>query len=132
MKRLMLSAAGIAVLALPAFAHAQDYEGAVKQSLGDYATAGAFKGVTLTIACRHLPAMDFIQSHTALFEQFSGAKITFTDYPENDLRSHIVADAANKAGGFQLVLPRRQLHPAVRLERLGARTRLGDQARLQS
>ncbi len=104
MRRLTLSAACAALLALPVAARAQnqDYEGAVKQALPDFAAAGAFAGVKLNIACRHLPAMDFIQAHTALFEQHTGAKVTFTDYPENDLRSHIVADAANKAGGFQL------------------------------
>jgi multiple sugar transport system substrate-binding protein len=87
---------------LPAAAYAQDYEAAVKSSLPDFAQANAFSGVTINVACRHLPAMDFIESHKALFEQYTGAKINFTDYPENDLRSHIVADAANKAGGFQL------------------------------
>ncbi len=102
MKRLVLPAVCAALLSVPVVAAAQDYEGAVKHSLADYAASGAYGGVTLNIACRHLPAMDFIQSHAALFEQFTGAKINFTDYPENDLRSHIVADAANKAGGFQL------------------------------
>jgi multiple sugar transport system substrate-binding protein len=102
MKRLALATACIALLALPAAGHAQDYEGAVKGALGDFAPQGGYQGVTLNIACRHLPAMDFIQAHAPLFEQYTGAKVTFTDYPENDLRSHIVADAANKAGGFQL------------------------------
>lgn len=102
MKRIMLAASAslLALAAIPAFA--ADYEAAVKSALGDFAAPGAFAGVTLNIACRHLPAMDFIQSHQALFEQHTGAKIVFTDYPENDLRSHIVADASNKAGGFQL------------------------------
>jgi ABC-type glycerol-3-phosphate transport system substrate-binding protein len=81
---------------------AEDYEAALKAALPLFAQPGAFAGVTVNVACRHLPAMDFIQSHEAMFEQFTGAKIVFTDYPENDLRSHIVADAANKAGGFQL------------------------------
>jgi multiple sugar transport system substrate-binding protein len=92
----------LSMMALPAMASAQDYEGAVKTSLGSFASANEFSGVTINVACRHLPAMDFIQSHKALFEQYTGAKINFTDYPENALRSHIVADAANKAGGFQL------------------------------
>lgn len=103
MKRFMLPMVSASLLAagfVPAVA--QDYEGAVKAALTDFAAPGAFGGVTINVACRHLPAMDFIQSHKALFEQATGAKINFTDYPENDLRSHIVADAANKAGGFQL------------------------------
>ena len=102
MKRLMLPIVSASLLALPMAAFAQDYEGAVKASVADYAASGVFKGVTINVACRHLPAMDFIQSHKALFEQATGATVNFTDYPENDLRSHIVADAANKAGGFQL------------------------------
>jgi multiple sugar transport system substrate-binding protein len=95
-------AAALAALATPIMASAQDYEGAVEKSLADFAPKDGFKGVTLNAACRHLPAMDFIQSHVKLFEQYTGATINFTNYPENDLRSHIVADASNKAGGFQI------------------------------
>lgn len=95
------SVAAVSALGMTA-ASAQDYEGAVKASLADFAAPHAYDGVTITVACRHLPAMDFIESHKALFEAQTGVKISFTDYPENDLRSHIVADAANKAGGFQL------------------------------
>jgi multiple sugar transport system substrate-binding protein len=102
MKYTSLPAFAFSLMLLPAAAYAQDYEGAVKSSLPDFTQANAFSGVTINVACRHLPAMDFIESHKALFEQYTGAKINFTDYPENDLRSHIVADAANKAGGFQL------------------------------
>ena len=106
MTRFLIGFAAAAMFTVPGVlmtpAAAQDYEGAVKTSLSDFAEAGAFKGVTLNVACRHLPAMDFIQSHQALFEQHTGVKINFTDYPENDLRSHIVADASNKAGGFQI------------------------------
>jgi multiple sugar transport system substrate-binding protein len=102
MKYTSLPAFAFSLMLLPAAAYAQDYEAAVKSSLPDFAEANAFSGVTINVACRHLPAMDFIESHKALFEQYTGAKINFTDYPENDLRSHIVADAANKAGGFQL------------------------------
>ena len=96
------SVAAASALGITTAASAQDYEGAVKASLADFAAPHAYDGVTITVACRHLPAMDFIESHKALFEERTGAKISFTDYPENDLRSHIVADAANKAGGFQL------------------------------
>jgi multiple sugar transport system substrate-binding protein len=102
MKYTSLPAFAFSLMLLPAAAYAQDYEAAVKSSLPDFAQANAFSGVTINVACRHLPAMDFIESHKALFEQYTGAKVNFTDYPENDLRSHIVADAANKAGGFQL------------------------------
>ena len=96
-----VAAAGLAFAFAPP-AMAQDYEGAVTKAIADYAAPHAFTGVTLNVACRHLPAMDFIEAHKAQFEQATGATINFTDYPENDLRSHIVADAANKAGGFQL------------------------------
>jgi multiple sugar transport system substrate-binding protein len=102
MKKLAAPLMALSMMALPAIAYAQDYEGAVKDSLSSFASPNEFSGLTINVACRHLPAMDFIQSHKALFEQYTGAKINFTDYPENDLRSHIVADAANKAGGFQL------------------------------
>ena len=90
------------VMLAGAAARAQDYEAKVKDSLGDYAASGQFAGVSLSIACRHLPAMDFIEQHKAQFESFTGAKVNFTDYPENDLRSHIVSDASNAAGGFQV------------------------------
>ena len=101
-RHLAAATAAAAALALGQPASAQDYEGAVTQSITDYAAPHAFDSVTISVACRHLPAMDFIEAHKAEFEQATGAKISFTDYPENDLRSHIVADAANKAGGFQL------------------------------
>ena len=100
MKRILL-AASASMLAM-AVARAEDYEAAVTKVMSEFAAPGAFAGATINIACRHLPAMDFIHSHAAAFEKHTGAKIVFTDYPENDLRSHIVADAANKAGGFQL------------------------------
>jgi multiple sugar transport system substrate-binding protein len=92
----------LTLMTVPAIAFAQDYEEAVKSSLPDFTKQNAYSGVTINVACRHLPALDFIESHKALFEQYTGAKINFTDYPENDLRSHIVTDAANNAGGFQL------------------------------
>ena len=81
---------------------AADYEKAVVDSVATYAAPKAFDGVTIHVACRSLPAMDFIQSHKGLFEDATGAKIQFTNYPENDLRSKIVADASNKVGGFQV------------------------------
>lgn len=102
MKRLAMALVATAFAGAPVLAHAEDYEAAVKNALPSFTTQNAYSGITVNVACRHLPAMDFIQSHKALFEQYTGAKINFTDYPENDLRSHIVADAANKAGGFQL------------------------------
>ena len=102
MKRLTLPLMALSLMAAPAIAHAEDYQGAVKASLPDFAKQNEFSGVTINVACRHLPAMDFIQSHIDLFEKYTGAKINFTDYGENALRSHEVADAANKAGGFQL------------------------------
>jgi ABC-type glycerol-3-phosphate transport system substrate-binding protein len=102
MKKLTTPLIALSLMALPTMVYAQDYEAAVKDSLSIFASQNEFSVVTINVACRHLPAMDFIQSHKALFEQYTGAKINFTDYPENDLRSHIVADAAVKAGGFQL------------------------------
>lgn len=103
MKTYMLpTVAAAAFLVAGAASHAQDYEGQVKDSLNDYATSGQFSNVSLNVACRHLPAMDFIEKHKGLFESFTGAKINFTDYPENDLRSHIVSDASNAAAGFQI------------------------------
>ena len=101
MKRSLLAATAL-LLATGGTVRAQDYEGALKGAVASYAEPGSLAGVTLNVACRHLPAMDFIESHKAIFEQATGAKLVFTDYPENDLRSHIVADASNKAGGFQI------------------------------
>ncbi len=102
MKRMFLAATAM-LLALGATARAaEDYEGTLKTAVSAFAEAGSLKGVTLNVACRHLPAMDFIESHKAMFEEATGASLVFTDYPENDLRSHIVADASNKAGGFQI------------------------------
>lgn len=81
---------------------AADYEKAVVDSASSYAGAGSLSGVTINIACRSLPAMDFIQKHKDIFEKATGASIKFTNYPENDLRSKIVADASNHVGGFQI------------------------------
>ena len=100
--RSRLLATTVAIAALSGVAHAEDYEANVKKAVADYAAPKSLEGVTLNVACRHLPAMDFIESHKGVFEQETGAKLVFTDYPENDLRSHIVADASNKAGGFQI------------------------------
>jgi ABC-type glycerol-3-phosphate transport system substrate-binding protein len=94
------SALALATLSAPAFA--ADYEKAVADSVGSYAKPGEFSGVTLNIACRRLPAMDFISSHKEIFEKATGATIKYTNYPENDLRSKIVADASNHVGGFQV------------------------------
>lgn len=91
-----------AALSFCSAAYAQNYQADLAASAGLFAAKGAFAGTTLNVACRHLPAMDYIEAHKALFEDFTGAKITFTDYPENDLRSHVVSDASNKAGGFQV------------------------------
>lgn len=102
MKKLTLPFMALSLVTGSAIAHAENYEAAVTSSLSDFAKKSEFSGITINVACRHLPAMDFIQSHKDQFEQYTGAKINFTDYPENALRSHIVADAANKAGGFQL------------------------------
>ncbi len=81
---------------------AADYEKAVSESVTAYAAPKSFEGVTINVACRRLPAMDFIASHKEIFEKATGAKIQYTNYPENDLRSKIVADASNKVGGFQI------------------------------
>ncbi len=95
-------AASAAITLLAGAAHAQDYDGKLKAAVANFAAPNSLAGVTLNVACRHLPAMDFIESHKAIFEAQTGAKLAFTDYPENDLRSHVVADASNKAGGFQI------------------------------
>jgi multiple sugar transport system substrate-binding protein len=96
------AAAALTLTCMSVGAFAADYEKAVVDSIGSYAAPNAFQGVTINIACRRLPAMDFITSHKELFEKATGAKIQFTNYPENDLRSKIVADASNHVGGFQV------------------------------
>ena len=88
-------ATSAAILAMTAAASAQDYDGKLKAAVASFAAPNSLAGVTLNVACRHLPAMDFIESHKAIFEEQTGAKLSFTDYPENDLRSHVVADASN-------------------------------------
>lgn len=98
-------AAAVGALALAGFssgAWATDYEKAVADSVGAFAQSGQFQGVTLNVACRSLPAMDFIFQHKEMFEKATGASIKLTNYPENDLRSKIVADASNHVGGFQV------------------------------
>ncbi len=102
MKRTLLAASAMLLAMGGAARAAEDYEGTLKTAVAAFAEPGSLKGVTLNVACRHLPAMDFIESHKAMFEEATGASLVFTDYPENDLRSHIVADASNKAGGFQI------------------------------
>jgi hypothetical protein len=61
---------------------AADYEKAVVDSVASYAAPKAFDGVTINVACRRLPAMDFISGHKEIFESATGAKIQFTNYPE--------------------------------------------------
>lgn len=102
MKSLAATATFMAFVGLTGGANAADYEKAVTDSLAAYAAPKAFEGVTINVACRRLPAMDFISAHKDQFEAATGAKIQYTNYPENDLRSKIVADASNKVGGFQV------------------------------
>lgn len=99
---LTVGLAGVTLLVSIAIAQSTNYMSAVEKSVSSYGKAGEFAGVTLNIACRRLPAMDFIQKNAALFEKFTGAKVNFTNFPENELRSKIVADASAKAGGFSL------------------------------
>lgn len=102
MTRFVATIAALAFIGLGVSANAEDYEKAVADSVKAYASDNAFSGVTINVACRRLPAMDFIASHKDIFEKATGAKIQYTNYPENDLRSKIVADASNKVGGFQV------------------------------
>ena len=102
MKYVAAAAAAVALTGFAGGAFAADYEKAVVDSLPSYAAPKAFEGVTINVACRRLPAMDFISSHKEIFEKATGATIKYTNYPENDLRSKIVADASNKVGGFQI------------------------------
>jgi multiple sugar transport system substrate-binding protein len=102
MRAIAVAAGAVALSCAAGAASAADYEKAVVDSISDYAASNAFEGVTINVACRRLPAMDFISEHKGLFEKATGAKIQFTNYPENDLRSKIVADASNHVGGFQI------------------------------
>jgi len=102
MKYFAATAAAVALGGLSGTVFAADYEKAVTDSVAAYAAPKAFEGVTINLACRRLPAMDFISAHKEIFEKATGASIKFTNYPENDLRSKIVADASNKVGGFQV------------------------------
>src|SRR6185437_14932376 len=102
MRRIAAAAGALALASFSSGAWASDYEKAVADSVSSYAQADEFKGVTLDVACRSLPAMDFIFKHKQIFEKATGATIKLTNYPENDLRSKIVADASNHVGGFQV------------------------------
>ncbi|MGH7067429.1 MAG: ABC transporter substrate-binding protein, partial [Acetobacteraceae bacterium] len=102
MRSLAATALVAAMVVTAGGAQAADYEKAVVSSVSDYATLNEFAGVTLNVACRRLPAMDFISSHMDIFEKATGVKIHFTNYPENEERSKIVADASNHIGGFQI------------------------------
>lgn len=102
MKSVVGAALAAAVIVTAGGAQAADYQKAVVSSVSSYATPNEFAGVTLNVACRRLPAMDFISSHMDIFEKATGVKIHFTNYPENEERSKIVADASNHIGGFQI------------------------------
>jgi multiple sugar transport system substrate-binding protein len=102
MRHIVAAAGALALAGYTGAAFAADYEKAVTDSVASYAKSGDFSGVTLNVACRSLPAMDFIFQHKAVFEQATGATIKLINYPENDLRSKIVADASNHVGGFQV------------------------------
>ena len=102
MKQIATAASALALTLITGAVFAAEYEKAVTDSIGSYAAPKAFDGVTINIACRRLPAMDFISNHKEQFEKATGAKIQYTNYPENDLRSKIVADASNHVGGFQV------------------------------
>ncbi len=81
---------------------AQDYEAELETAVANYATEGEFAGQTINVACRRLAPMDYIQSKAELFESYTGLEINFTNYPENELRSQLVTDASNQAGGFDV------------------------------
>jgi multiple sugar transport system substrate-binding protein len=81
---------------------AQDFAAQLEGSVANFADEGEFSGITINVACRRLPAMDFIQANANLFENHTGARINFTNYPENELRSQLVADASARAGGFEV------------------------------
>lgn len=101
--RLIIGAAlACASIALAGNAFAKDYTANLAQAVQNYADKGEFKGVTINIACRRLPAMEFLMNHRALFEEYTGANIQVTNYPEKSLRSKIVSDASTQAGGFAI------------------------------
>ena len=83
-------------------AQTASYMDKLTASTASYAKKGEFAGQTITVACRRLPAMDFIAANAKIFEEYTGAKVQFTNFPENELRSKLVADASAKAGGFNL------------------------------
>jgi multiple sugar transport system substrate-binding protein len=80
----------------------EEYEAALEAAVPNFAQAGSLEGVEIRVACRRLPAMDYIQNNAEMFESQTGAIITFTNYPENELRSQLVSDASSKAGGFDV------------------------------
>ncbi len=103
MKQVRLVLAVLTLLfCLPSLAFAQDYEAELEASVTDYADEGEFSGQTINVACRRLAPMDYIQSQSELFESYTGLEINFTNYPENELRSQLVTDASNRAGGFDV------------------------------
>lgn len=92
----------LCLTATPAVAQTSDYLTKLNSAVSSYGKKGEFAGVTINVACRRLPAMDFIGQNAKLFEEYTGAKVQFTNFPENELRSKLVADASAKAGGFSL------------------------------
>lgn len=85
-----------------ASAQSAEYMNKLTSATSNYAKQGEFRGMTITVACRRLPAMDFISQNAKIFEQYTGAKVQFTNFPENELRSKLVADASAKARGFDV------------------------------
>ncbi len=69
MRHLAAAAGALALASFTGAAFAADYEKAVTDSVASYAKSGDFSGVTLNVACRSLPAMDFIFQHKAVFER---------------------------------------------------------------
>ncbi len=132
MKHFAAALGAFALAAVSSAAFAADYEKAVADSVGSFATGGEFSGVTLNVACRRLPAMDFIFAHKDLFEKATGATIKLTNYPENDLRSKIVADASNHVGGFQVYCLDNNYIPLFASNKWVQRLEFRDQARLQA
>jgi multiple sugar transport system substrate-binding protein len=77
-------------------------------NLSDFAKANIdwqqFKGVNLAVAMLSSPpATDLWKDAIHAFEMLSGATVSITELPQNELDTKIFADLSSKAGGFDVV-----------------------------
>lgn len=111
MKYLLRSSLVTVALCAPAFAAPPSSQTLINSSLGHFAKKHEFSGITINVAGRYLPAVNYIMNHVRTFEEYTGAHVNMVRYPENEERSKLVADASSKSKGFDIYLLDNNLVP---------------------